>query len=100
MNIMRLRAAVPVALAFVSHFTIPFARSAELIDPAKMTPAGTVDQRFQAYNIEMVEVTGGRFWRPYKDVKAGPASSNDARGAASTPGAMNPDLYEYRPPLD
>lgn len=25
----------------------------------------TVDERFQSYNIEMVEVTGGEFWRPY-----------------------------------
>lgn len=25
----------------------------------------TVDARYQAYNIEMVEVTGGRFWAPY-----------------------------------
>ncbi|MBB5684767.1 hypothetical protein [Sphingobium boeckii] len=24
-----------------------------------------VDNRFQSYNIEMVEVTGGRFWAPY-----------------------------------
>jgi heparanase 1 len=26
---------------------------------------GTVDERFQAFNVEMVEVTGGRFWAPY-----------------------------------
>jgi hypothetical protein len=25
----------------------------------------TVDDRFQSYNIEMVEVTGGEFWKPY-----------------------------------
>lgn len=25
----------------------------------------TVDRRFQSYNIEMVEVTGGEFWKPY-----------------------------------
>jgi len=25
----------------------------------------TVDDRFQSYNVEMVEVTGGEFWRPY-----------------------------------
>lgn len=27
--------------------------------------AATVDERFQSYNIEMVEVTGGYFWPPY-----------------------------------
>lgn len=26
---------------------------------------GTVDPRFQSYNVEMVEVTGGEFWKPY-----------------------------------
>lgn len=26
---------------------------------------GTVDDRFQSYNVEMVEVTGGEFWKPY-----------------------------------
>ena len=39
-----------------------------------------VDPRFQSYNVEMVEVTGGRFWAPY----GGP------------PG----ELHRMRPPLD
>jgi hypothetical protein len=34
-------------------------------DPANMPRIGTVDERFQSYNIEMVEVTGGPFWKPY-----------------------------------
>jgi hypothetical protein len=35
------------------------------LDPAKMPTIGTLDERFQSYNIEMVEVIGGRFWKPY-----------------------------------
>ena len=35
------------------------------LDPANMRRIGTVDERFQSYNIEMVEVTGGPFWKPY-----------------------------------
>ena len=35
------------------------------IDPANMPRIAAVDNRFQSYNIEMVEVTGGRFWKPY-----------------------------------
>jgi hypothetical protein len=54
------------------------------IDPTTMTRAGSVDERFQSYNIEMVEVTGGRFWKPY-----GPE-----------PPAASTDLYAYRPPLN
>jgi hypothetical protein len=30
-----------------------------------MPRLGTVDERFQSYNVEMLEVTGGRFWKPY-----------------------------------
>lgn len=31
----------------------------------EMKHIGTVDNRFQSYNIEMAEVIGGRFWKPY-----------------------------------
>ncbi|HEV7600595.1 MAG TPA: hypothetical protein VGO49_10125 [Bradyrhizobium sp.] len=54
------------------------------IDPTNLRRVGTVDERFQSYNIEMVEVTGGRFWKPY-----GP-----------DPPAAGTDLYAYRPPID
>lgn len=98
---MRAQMAVfPVTLALVFHVAAPSARPADLIDPAKMNRASTVDQRFQAYNIEMVEVTGGRFWRPYRDVKPSPGSQRDTRTSASKPAAMNADLYEYRPPVN
>lgn len=46
----------------------------------KLAKLGTVDERYQAYNVEMVEVTGGRFWAPYG-------------GAAS-------ERYRQRPPID
>lgn len=45
-----------------------------------LTRLGTVDERYQAYNIEMVEVTGGRFWAPY----GGPPN----------------EVYRQRPPID
>lgn len=42
------------------------ARAAEIgLAPDNMPRLGTIDERFQSYNIEMVEVTGGPFWRPY-----------------------------------
>lgn len=47
---------------------------------ASLTQTGDVDERFQSYNVEMVEVTGGRFWAPY----GGPAS----------------EVYRMRPPAD
>ena len=36
------------------------------LDPATFQPLGRVDPRYQSYNIEMVEVIGGRFWAPYR----------------------------------
>src|SRR5258708_11332284 len=37
------------------------------VNPAKMPKISTVDSRFVSYNVEMVEVTGGRFLKPYND---------------------------------
>ena len=42
--------------------------SALSVSPATMARVGTVDDRYQSYNVEMLEVTGGRFWKPYKDM--------------------------------
>src|ERR1700757_2204970 len=39
--------------------------------PGNMPRIGTVDERFQSYNIEMVEVTGGPFWKPYAQATDG-----------------------------
>lgn len=68
------------------------------LNPAKMPRIGTVDDRFQSYNVEMLEVTGGKFWKPYsslaKQSKGATASSGD------TPTGMDPNMYEYRPPVD
>lgn len=75
--------------------------SASAVAPGDMPGIGTVDDRFQSYNIEMVEVTGGRFWKPYKDVDALLKAQASAKGAGSNqPAGMSPDLYQYRPPID
>ncbi|HEY1214251.1 MAG TPA: hypothetical protein VGE93_11520 [Bryobacteraceae bacterium] len=66
-----------------------------------MPSIGTVEVRFQSYNVEMVEVTGGRFWKPYKDVDNLPQTSESAKGSGSNqPASMSPDLYQFRPPID
>jgi hypothetical protein len=54
-----------------------------LVHPTYMTRIGTVDEPFQSYTIEMVEVTGGRLWKPY-----GPKPPADT------------DLYAHRSPID
>ena len=61
-----------------------------------MPRIGTVDARFQSYNIEMVEITGGRFWKPYRSrVDDAPADFG-----SDIPGDMDARLFQYRPPID
>jgi heparanase 1 len=65
--------------------------------PSKMPKIATVDPRFLSYNIEMVEVTGGRFWAPYKSASAGaPAAQPDP----NQPAGLDPSLFQYRKPID
>ena len=58
------------ALGITACSKAPEPGSTGRIDAASMRRIGTVDERFQSYNIEMVEVIGGRFWKPYKDIDA------------------------------
>lgn len=71
-----------VAAALIVATSPATGKAAEIVAPAELRAIGTIDARFQSYNIEMVEVTGGRFWKPY------------AQG-----GGRN-DRYAYRPPID
>jgi heparanase len=64
------------------------------IHPETFARVGAVDERFQSYNIEMVEVTGGRFWKPYDSI------AKPDQPAGNQPAGMNGSLYEYRPPID
>lgn len=66
------------------------------IAPATMSRAGSVNERFQSYNIEMVEVTGGRFWKPYGQT-AEPKASESGH---ATLGGIDPSRFGYRPPVD
>jgi heparanase 1 len=69
-----------------------FAASSVAVAPHAMTRLGEIGVRFQSYNIEMVEVTGGYFWRPYHDhAKPSPAGM---------PAGLDPSMVAYRKPID
>lgn len=80
------------------------AAAARAVSPRDMKPVGKVDERYQSYNVEMLEVTGGRFWKPYKDIAKMSAKAVSQAGTGSqggeTPAGMSADLYQYRPPID
>src|SRR6185295_875090 len=75
------------------------AAQAPTLDPSRLPRLGTVDARFQSYNLEMVEVTGGRFWKPYHASASAP-SDRDADNSGNVPAGANPGLYAYREPID
>lgn len=63
-------AALMVSLATCTH-----AAAGDIaVAPADMPRIATVDQRFQSYNVEMAEVTGDPFWKPYDAAGRGPFS--------------------------
>lgn len=66
------------------------------LDPARMSSVGHVDARFQSYNVEMVEVTGGRFWAAYKSEAA---AGEPAAEKLSVPG-IDANAFRMRPPID
>jgi heparanase len=81
----------------VSYAADANAEAVGLLHPATMPLIGTVDERYQSYNIEMVEVMGGKWWAPYRPASATPAVAADA----TTPsGAIDTGAFMYRPPLD
>jgi len=69
------------------------------IDPSSMKKIGSVDERFQSYNVEMVEVTGGRFWRPMDAQSYGLLEEARKRSNAEQVGT-DPALFAYRAPID
>ena len=69
------------------------------VTPSSLPRIGTISERFQSYNIEMIEVTGGKFWRPYRS-KPDAQPARLPRSGSDTPPGMNSNLYQYRPPID
>ena len=83
------------ALVMASGMSLCWANDATApLNPAAFPSVGQVDERFQSYNVEMAEVVGGRFWKPYSHMSptaAPPAQINVGR---------DPNLFEARPPAD
>jgi heparanase len=100
-SVRRVASGASAAISVVLGSTIFAAAQTVSVTPSTMPRVGTIDERYQSYNVEMLEVTGGKFWKPY-----GPALETalqqpaPASSGVDTPAGMNPALYEYRPPID
>jgi heparanase 1 len=85
--------AMHTKLAFALALATALPAAAQL-NPSSMQKIGLVDPRFQSYNVEMVEVIGGRFWKPYG------SKATATAGVAGTPGGIDPALFEQRAPIN
>jgi hypothetical protein len=66
------------------------------IVPADLPAVGSIDERFQSFNLEMVTVTGGPFWKPY--AARGGSAKLDAKTQSATD--RQADLFATRSPID
>jgi heparanase 1 len=84
------------AAAVCSALTTAFGQTA--FAPRSMKVLGEVGPRYVSYNVEAVEVTGGRFWAPYKSLSQDVAAPSPS-AAHPDPGAFN-SRFQYRSPID
>lgn len=101
---MRPHGAVRFAIAILIAPTLAISSCGATAQTVSLAPStlqriNDIGERYQSYNVEMVEVTGGRFWRPYaRDIQA------DRQQEAAAPEPSNGDtrgsLFQYRPPID
>jgi heparanase len=89
---LRVMAAAAIGIASVLRPQACGAETSVSVNPSSMRRLGMVEARYQSYNVEMVEVTGGRFWKPYATPNQSSQSHSDKSNVV--------DLYAYRPPID
>ena len=89
-NIVLIASAALAVLGTASSFAAPKDPPPANVTPATMPRVATIDERFQSYNIEMVEVTGGRFWKPYDQPGKATSQPPGKRRPISPPARINP----------
>ena len=100
-----------IASIFLALAALPsgylLAQSSVRLEPTTMRPIAKVDERYQSYNVEMVEITGGRFWAPYKKGSASATLPSSVGSAIETspPGKRpdmrnDPNIFAMRAPID
>jgi heparanase len=74
------------------------APAATVVEPNRMPRMATIDERFQSYNVELAELTGGAFWLPYERL-AQAEKAQAATGGAAAGGGYGA-LKAPMPPID
>jgi hypothetical protein len=70
-----------------------------------MRPIAMIDERFLSYNVEMAEVIGGTFWKPYTPesiaaTRARGGSVNSTSTAPTDVAGQDPTMFQPRSPID
>src|SRR5690348_2285805 len=75
----------------------PPREEAAIVQPSALPRIATIDERFQSYNVEMAEIIGGNFWKPY-----GPGGTLPSHAGALGSGVVgqDPNLFQKMAPLD
>lgn len=89
-----------VAGGILTTSYIPSTTAQTAVSPQSMKVLGEVDPRFVSYNVEAVEVTGGRFWAPYKSAAQKAAAAGSNTHAGDQPAGLDSSLFQYRSPID
>lgn len=76
------------------------ARQVISIQPGALPRIATISPRFQSYNVEMAEVVGGTFWKPYTPESIAAMKAETAGNAAGGVVGENKTLFEARPPIE
>ncbi|MDE2461853.1 MAG: hypothetical protein KGL98_11525 [Gammaproteobacteria bacterium] len=87
-----------VALACTA-FASPPTDNIVPIAPRTMPRIATVSPRYQSYNVEMAEVIGGNFWKPYTPASIAAMQAKSANAAFGGVG-QDTTMFEARPPID
>lgn len=81
-------------------FVGEIATAQPIVKPSAMRKVADVDERYVSYNVEAVEVTGGRFWKPYGKEVDELLSQPPKKPVAGQAIGMDPTLFRYRAPID
>ena len=105
-NHVRIISAVLLALVSGAPSVMAADAQAQLVTPRAMRLIAAIDERFLSYNVEMAEVIGGNFWKPYAPesiaaMRANDGAANSSSGSTSADIAgQNPNMFQARLPID
>lgn len=93
-------AAYAVVLLFlitsITSCSSPKLDNSPSLNPVTFSVIGHVDERYQSYNVEMAEVIGAKFWKPYDSLNR----ESSTTAITNWQIGENSLLFESRPPIN